>query len=95
MVKKRLFYFCWFSSSFFFYVAPDGKSIVLFGGQSVSSDQTLNATNDVYLLDTCTLNWTHIITKGTPPVARAGHEAISFNNRYMIVMMGKVVDNRF
>lgn len=67
--------------------APDGRSLVLFGGQSTSSE-TLNATNDVYLLDTCTLNWTQVNTRGSPPVARAGHEAISYNNRYMIVMMG-------
>lgn len=70
-------------------LAPDGKSIVLFGGQNVTSEQTFDATNDIYILDTCTLNWSRPIIKGTPPTARAGHEAVTYKNRYMIAYMGK------
>ncbi|KAI7897962.1 uncharacterized protein BX663DRAFT_583041 [Cokeromyces recurvatus] len=69
--------------------APDGESIVLFGGQNATSLQDIfDASNDVYILNTCTLNWSQPIIKGNPPIARAGHEAIVYKNRYMIVMMG-------
>ncbi|KAI8052561.1 uncharacterized protein B0P05DRAFT_591734 [Gilbertella persicaria] len=67
---------------------PDGKSIVLFGGQNASNNHLFDAYNDVYVLDTCTLNWSQPIIKGTPPVARAGHEAILFQDQYMVIMMG-------
>ncbi|CEP09389.1 hypothetical protein [Parasitella parasitica] len=67
---------------------PDGKSIVLFGGQNATDTQGFDATNDVYVLDTCTLRWARPAISGKPPVARAGHEAIVYGNQYMIVMMG-------
>lgn len=70
-------------------LAPDGKSIVMFGGQNTSSETTFDASNEIYVLDTCTLNWTQPVIQGKPPIPRAGHEAISFLNQYMIVMMGK------
>ncbi|KAK4510035.1 carnitine O-acetyltransferase yat1 [Mucor velutinosus] len=66
----------------------DGKSIVLFGGQNATDTQTFDATNDIYVLDTCTLNWSQPVISGTPPTARAGHEAIVYGDQYMIVMMG-------
>ncbi|CAO3613779.1 unnamed protein product [Mucor fragilis] len=66
----------------------DGKSIVLFGGQNATDTQTFDATNDIYVLDTCTLNWSQPVISGTPPTARAGHEAIVYRDQYMIVMMG-------
>ncbi|OBZ83425.1 Kelch repeat-containing protein 2 [Choanephora cucurbitarum] len=68
--------------------APDGKSIVLFGGQHTSAVHTVDMTSAVYVLDTCSLNWSQPIIQGTPPVARAGHEAIVYQERYMIVMLG-------
>lgn len=68
--------------------APDGRSIVMFGGQNASSESTFDASNEIFVLDTCTLNWTQPIIQGKPPVPRASHEAISFLNQYMIVMMG-------
>ncbi|KAI8977348.1 hypothetical protein BDF20DRAFT_1001355 [Mycotypha africana] len=69
--------------------APDGKSIVLFGGQNVSSEQTFDASNDIYLLDTCSLNWSKPEIHGTRPLPRAGHQAILYhNNQYMIILMG-------
>jgi len=67
---------------------PDGKSIVLFGGQNATDTQAFDATNDIYVLDTCTLNWSQPVISGRPPIARAGHEAIVYGNQYMIVMMG-------
>lgn len=60
----------------------------MFGGQNVSAETSFDATNDIYVLDTCSLNWTKPDIKGTPPIARAGHEAISYLGRYMIIMMG-------
>lgn len=61
----------------------------MFGGQNASSESTFDASNEVYVLDTCTLNWSQPIVHGKPPIPRAGHEAISVLNQYMIVMMGK------
>ncbi|KAI8644178.1 hypothetical protein BD408DRAFT_401341 [Parasitella parasitica] len=66
----------------------DGKSIVLFGGQNATDTQGFDATNDVYVLDTCTLKWSRPVISGEPPVARAGHEAIVYGDQYMIVVMG-------
>ncbi|KAI8083791.1 hypothetical protein BDF21DRAFT_416637 [Thamnidium elegans] len=68
--------------------APDGKSIVLFGGQNATETSSFDAKNDIYVLDTCTLNWSQPIISGIPPIARAGHEAIKFMNQYMIITMG-------
>ncbi|KAI9480728.1 MAG: hypothetical protein EXX96DRAFT_563968 [Benjaminiella poitrasii] len=68
--------------------APDGKSIVLFGGQNASSEEIFDASNDIYILDTCTLNWSQPTVEGKPPIARAGHEAIVYKNRYMLIFMG-------
>lgn len=61
---------------------------MIFGGQNASSESTFDASNDIYVLDTCTLNWSQPIISGTPPIARAGHEAFTYLNQYMIVMMG-------
>jgi N-acetylneuraminic acid mutarotase len=71
------------------HLAPDGKSIIVFGGQNVSSQGTFDAFNDIYVLDTCTLNWSQPQINGNPPSPRAGHEAFVYNNRYMVVLMGK------
>ena len=60
----------------------------MFGGQNSSSESTFDATNDVYILDTCTLNWTQPVIHGIPPTARAGHEAVTYLNQYMIITMG-------
>lgn len=49
---------------------------------------TFVPTQSVYVLDTCTLSWSTPNIQGTPPSARAGHEAITFGN-YMIVIGGK------
>ncbi|KAI8993644.1 hypothetical protein BDB01DRAFT_777012 [Pilobolus umbonatus] len=76
------------SYSFSSITAPDGKSIVLFGGQNTTSDEIFDASNDVYVLDTCTLNWTMPVIQGTPPTPRAGHESVVYKNDYMIVLMG-------
>jgi hypothetical protein len=65
----------------------------LFGGQNVSARGTFDATNAIYVLDTCSLNWSQPIIHGTPPIARAGHEAIVYRDQYMIIMMGKSLVN--
>lgn len=43
---------------------------------------------DLFVLDVCTLSWSTPVVTGTAPSARAGHEAVSYGN-YMLVMMGK------
>jgi N-acetylneuraminic acid mutarotase len=60
----------------------------MFGGQNTTSESTVDATNDIYVLDTCTLNWTQPVINGKLPIARAGHEAVTFMDQYMIVMLG-------
>ncbi|KAI8062443.1 hypothetical protein BC940DRAFT_309029 [Gongronella butleri] len=65
--------------------APDGQSIVIFGGKILSSMFT--PTQSVYVLDTCTLSWSQPTIQGTPPSARAGHEAVTYG-QYMIVIGG-------
>lgn len=54
----------------------------------MSAETSFDATNDIYVLDTCTLNWTKPEISGIPPIARAGHEAIVYLERYMIIAMG-------
>ncbi|KAI8097044.1 uncharacterized protein BX664DRAFT_325462 [Halteromyces radiatus] len=66
--------------------APDGRSIVIFGGKTLNK-HTFIPTQNVYVLDTCTLSWSVPNIQGTPPTARAGHEAITVGN-YMIVIGG-------
>lgn len=80
------------------YIAPDGKSIVVFGGINVEqpTDDTANdqdqsshtVSQSLYVLDVCTLSWSTPVVTGTAPSARAGHEAVTYGN-YMLVMMGK------
>ncbi|KAI8143939.1 hypothetical protein BJV82DRAFT_609928 [Fennellomyces sp. T-0311] len=69
-----------FSSS----LAPDGHSIVIFGGEDAATGEN---TQDLYLLDTCTLTWSRREVSGIPPSARSGHQAVSYDN-YMLVLMG-------
>ncbi|CAO3590027.1 unnamed protein product [Absidia cylindrospora] len=73
-------------------IAPDGRSIVIFGGKTLEKHSFI-PTNDVFMLDTCTLSWSTPNIQGTPPSARAGHEAITIGN-YMIIIGGITnVDN--
>ncbi|KAL0076024.1 hypothetical protein J3Q64DRAFT_1753755 [Phycomyces blakesleeanus] len=68
-------------------LGPDGHSIVMFGGRSSYSNSDFSHSQDVYVLDTCKLVWSKPTVSGTPPIARAGHEAVVYN-QYMIVMLG-------
>ncbi|KAI7855230.1 hypothetical protein BDC45DRAFT_506906 [Circinella umbellata] len=65
-------------------LAPDGHSIVVFGGQDTNTGQS---SQDVYLLDTCTLRWSNPGIQGTPPSARSGHQAVTYD-QYMLIIMG-------
>ncbi|ORZ06059.1 hypothetical protein BCR42DRAFT_398000 [Absidia repens] len=67
--------------------APDGRSIVVFGGKTLDNGHTFIPTQNVYVLDTCTLSWSTPNIQGTPPSARAGHEATTFGH-YMIIIGG-------
>ncbi|CAO3613958.1 unnamed protein product [Cunninghamella blakesleeana] len=67
--------------------APDGKSIILFGGKVADNLSTFIPTNSIYVLDTCTLSWSTPSIRGTPPSPRAGHEAITYGN-FLIVIGG-------
>lgn len=85
-------------------LAPDGKSIVVFGGINVEqpTDDTANdqdqsshtVSQSLYVLDVCTLSWSTPMVTGTAPSARAGHEAVTYGN-YMLVMMGYDSDGNF
>ncbi|KAI9496511.1 hypothetical protein BDB00DRAFT_122173 [Zychaea mexicana] len=65
-------------------LAPDGHSIIVFGGQDALTGQS---TQDVFLLDTCTLQWSHPDVSGVPPSARSGHQAVTYD-KYMVILMG-------
>ncbi|KAI9278960.1 hypothetical protein BDA99DRAFT_531688 [Phascolomyces articulosus] len=65
-------------------LAPDGHSIVVFGGQDTVTGQS---SQDVYLLDTCTLQWSNPGITGTPPSPRSGHQAVTYDH-YMLILMG-------
>lgn len=67
-------------------IAPDGKSIVVFGGLNTSATG-FDSSQDVFVLDTCTLSWSKPEVSGDAPVARAGHGAITYG-QYMLVMLG-------
>ncbi|CDH58545.1 hypothetical protein RO3G_08606 [Lichtheimia corymbifera JMRC:FSU:9682] len=86
-------------------LAPDGKSIVVFGGINVQQPTDQNdpseadqsghtVSQDLFVLDVCTLSWSTPVVTGTAPSARAGHEAVSYGN-YMLVMMGYDSDGNF
>jgi hypothetical protein len=65
---------------------PDGHSLVLFGGwYQAGAERTFY--NDVWVLDTCTMDWTQQTVSGTAPIGRGGHEAVRVGN-YMIIMGG-------
>ncbi|CAO3644013.1 unnamed protein product [Cunninghamella echinulata] len=67
--------------------ASDGRSIIMFGGKIADNLSTFIPTNDIHVLDTCTLSWSTPTIHGSPPAARAGHEAVTYGN-YMIIIGG-------
>ena len=44
--------------------------------------------NDVWMLDTSLIKWTHMKTDGTPPFARAGHSAVCVNTSSLLLFGG-------
>ncbi|ORY99871.1 hypothetical protein BCR43DRAFT_484428 [Syncephalastrum racemosum] len=66
--------------------APDGTSIIIFGGHNPNATE-FAPSQDVFLLDTCTLKWSKPSVGGNIPAARAGHQAVTYGN-YMLVMLG-------
>ncbi|KAI8081554.1 uncharacterized protein BX664DRAFT_285653 [Halteromyces radiatus] len=64
--------------------AQDGQSIIIFGG--VTADDLQNVTNDVYILDTCTLTWRKQEISGHAD-GRALHQAY-MHGQFMITMLG-------
>ncbi|KAI8139751.1 hypothetical protein BJV82DRAFT_243117 [Fennellomyces sp. T-0311] len=67
--------------------APDGKSIVVFGGLNTSSPDAFDSSPDIFVLDTCKLEWTKPDIGGDIPEARASHGVVTYGN-YMIVLYG-------
>ncbi|KAI9284570.1 hypothetical protein BC943DRAFT_55778 [Umbelopsis sp. AD052] len=65
---------------------PDGHSLVLFGGWYQAGEER-TFYNDVWVLDTCTMDWAQQTVSGTAPIGRGGHEAVRVGN-YMIIMGG-------
>lgn len=84
MLKVNLF-LRWLRS-FSAVAAPDGTSIVVFGGHNPNATE-FAPSQDVFLLDTCTLKWSKPTVGGNLPAARAGHQAVTYGN-YMLVMLG-------
>ncbi|KAG2204709.1 hypothetical protein INT47_012005, partial [Mucor saturninus] len=73
----------------------DGHSIVIYGGYIFDGTANFNpASNEVYVLDTCTLTWRKQEVSGTSPGTLYAHSAINVND-YMILLMGKVSDAEF
>ncbi|KAI8083964.1 uncharacterized protein B0P05DRAFT_535629 [Gilbertella persicaria] len=67
----------------------DGRSIVIYGGAVYTdTNEHIPASNDVYVLDTCTLTWTKKSVGGNAPGSLYAHGAININN-YMVLLMGK------
>ena len=62
----------------------------MFGGQDTNTGQS---SQDVYLLDTCTLRWSNPGIQGTPPSARSGHQAVTYD-QYMLIIMGKLYNSK-
>lgn len=61
---------------------------MLYGGYSYDDDNKITfPSNDIYVLDTCTLTWTKKSVGGNAPGSLYGHGAITINN-YMVLMMG-------
>ncbi|KAI8328465.1 hypothetical protein EDC96DRAFT_530529 [Choanephora cucurbitarum] len=71
----------------------DGRSIVMYGGHTLE-DKSTSVSNDVYVLDTCTLTWTKKSVKGNTPGPLYGHGAVNINN-YMVLLMGMVDANHY
>lgn len=69
---------------------PVGRRVVIFGGFGGSGHL-----NDAWAFDLVTLSWSPLETRGTPPDARLGHDAIyDPHGRRMIVWAGQN-DQRF
>lgn len=66
-------------------LAPDGHSLVMFGGFSTSNASIIF--DDVWVFDTCYLSWQKQAISGTAPAGRAGHSAVRVGN-YMIIVGG-------
>ena len=67
--------------------APDGKSIVVYGGLNTSSTDTFDSSSDVFVLDTCNLEWSKPDVGGDAPAPRADHGAVTYGN-YMVLLYG-------
>ncbi|KAI9246255.1 hypothetical protein BDA99DRAFT_543349 [Phascolomyces articulosus] len=67
--------------------APDGKSIVVYGGLNTSSTDHFDSSSDVFVLDTCKLEWSKPDVGGDAPAPRAGHGAVTYGN-YMVLLYG-------
>ncbi|KAG2222289.1 hypothetical protein INT45_006968 [Circinella minor] len=67
--------------------APDGKSIVVYGGLNTSSPDTFDSSSDVFVLDTCNLEWSKPDVGGDAPAPRADHGAVTYGN-YMVLIYG-------
>ena len=68
--------------------APDGKSIVVYGGLNTSATDHFDSSSDVYVLDTCNLEWSKPDVGGDAPAPRADHGAVTYGD-YMVLLYGK------
>ncbi|CAI5477197.1 unnamed protein product [Closterium sp. Yama58-4] len=64
--------------------AKVGSTVWVFGGE----DSKRRLLNDVYSLDLTTFVWDKLDTTGTPPLPRAGHTAMVYNEHYLTIFGG-------
>lgn len=64
-------------------VTVDDSSIYIFGGTNGNS-----YFNDLYILNTETMQWTVATTQGTPPDPRAGHSCVLYGGEQMYIFGG-------
>jgi hypothetical protein len=69
---------------------PVGRRLIVFGGVSDSGHL-----NDVWAFDLATLSWSRLETRGTPPAARLGHDAVYDPQGHQMVVWAGQDNSRF
>ncbi|KAL6549326.1 hypothetical protein OROHE_008443 [Orobanche hederae] len=61
-----------------------GKRLFIFGGCGKSANSE-NYYDDLYILDTETFSWQHVVPSGTPPSKRDSHTCSSWKNKIIVI----------
>ncbi|KAI8379271.1 uncharacterized protein BYT42DRAFT_321055 [Radiomyces spectabilis] len=70
-------------------VKPGSSHIVIFGGYDATAP-SFQPSQDVYIMDTCTLTWSKAQTTGVAPAGRSHHAAVVYGD-YMIILLGNTL----